>query len=182
MNENKKPEKLKLEHLNRLSVSEFKKSKKLPVVVVLDNIRSMHNVGSIFRTSDAFRIEKIVLCGICPRPPHREITKSALGATDSVDWEYQENIVTALGSLKKEGFQLIGIEQMRDSVALQDFEINSKKAYALSFGNEVEGLSDRALALYDDFIEIPQEGTKHSFNVSVSAGICLWEFYKNLKT
>ncbi len=180
MNENKKPKKLKLEQLNRVSVSEFKQVEKIPLVVVLDNIRSMHNVGSVFRTSDAFKVEKIVLCGITPRPPHREITKSALGATESVEWVYEEEISQVLQSLQKEGYQLIGIEQMEYSVSLKDFKMLKNQKYVIVFGNEVEGLSEDALEMYDKFIEIPQEGTKHSLNVSVTAGIVIWDFYKGM--
>ncbi len=180
MNGNKKPQKLKLEELGRLSIEEFKELEKLPVVVVLDNIRSMNNVGSIFRTSDAFKVEKIVLCGITPRPPHREITKSAIGATKSVKWEYEESIEKALQKLNDEGFTLVGIEQVRNSFSIKDLKLNTENKYAVVYGNEVEGLTENALDSYDFFVEIPQEGTKHSFNVSVSAGITLWEFYKQL--
>ncbi|MDY3345410.1 RNA methyltransferase [Riemerella anatipestifer] len=172
--------KLKLEELGRIDIETFKKTSKTPLVVVLDNIRSMHNVGALFRTADAFLIEKIVLCGITPQPPHREIHKAALGATESVDWVYQKTISVAIEELKTQGYNIIGIEQTTDSISLSDFEINPNQKYALVLGNEVEGLSDEALSLYDSFIEIPQLGTKHSLNVSVCGGIVIWSFFKAL--
>ncbi|MEJ8606058.1 RNA methyltransferase [Riemerella anatipestifer] len=172
--------KLKLEELGRIDIETFKKTSKTPLVVVLDNIRSMHNVGALFRTADAFLIEKIVLCGITPQPPHREIHKAALGATESVDWVYQKTISVAIEELKTQGYNIIGIEQTTDSISLSDFEINPNQKYALVLGNEVEGLSDEALSLYDSFIEIPQLGTKHSLNVSVCGGIVIWSFFKVL--
>ncbi|MDY3521615.1 RNA methyltransferase [Riemerella anatipestifer] len=172
--------KLKLEELGRIDIETFKKTSKTPLVVVLDNIRSMHNVGALFRTADAFLIEKIVLCGITPQPPHREIHKAALGATESVDWAYQKDISEAIKELKIQGYNIIGVEQTTDSISLSDFEINPNQKYALVLGNEVEGLSDEALSLYDSFIEIPQLGTKHSLNVSVCGGIVIWSFFKAL--
>ncbi|ADQ82191.1 RNA methyltransferase [Riemerella anatipestifer] len=172
--------KLKLEELGRIDIETFKKTSKTPLVVVLDNIRSMHNVGALFRTADAFLIEKIVLCGITPQPPHREIHKAALGATESVDWVYQKDISEAIKELKTQGYNIIGVEQTTDSISLSDFEINPNQKYALVLGNEVEGLSDEALPLYDNFIEIPQLGTKHSLNVSVCGGIVIWSFFKAL--
>ncbi|MDY3317017.1 RNA methyltransferase [Riemerella anatipestifer] len=172
--------KLKLEELGRIDIETFKKTSKTPLVVVLDNIRSMHNVGALFRTADAFLIERIVLCGITPQPPHREIHKAALGATESVDWGYQKTISVAIEELKTQGYNIIGIEQTTDSISLSDFEINPNQKYALVLGNEVEGLSDEALSLYDSFIEIPQLGTKHSLNVSVCGGIVIWSFFKAL--
>lgn len=172
--------KLKLEELNRIDVEEFKKTEKISVVVVLDNIRSMHNVGAAFRSADAFVMEKIVLCGITPQPPHREINKSAIGATESVDWEYKKEIKNALEDLKNEGYQIVAIEQTTESISLNKFDIKKGK-YAVILGNEVEGVSEEALPFCDFFIEIPQSGTKHSLNVSVCAGIVMWEFYKNLK-
>lgn len=173
-------QKLKLEELGRIDVSTFKKTEKTPLVIVLDNIRSMHNVGAIFRTADGFLVEKIILCGFTPIPPHREIHKAALGATESVEWEFEESIEKALIKLSKENFYLLGVEQTTSSVKLQDFEIENHKKYALVLGNEVDGLSENALNLYDDFIEIPQLGTKHSLNVSVCGGIVMWEFFKSL--
>lgn len=174
-------QKLKLEELNRIDVETFKTTEKIPLIVVLDNIRSMHNVGATFRTADAFLIQKIILCGITPQPPHREIHKAALGATESVDWKYENDIITVIKELKSEGFEVIGIEQTTDSKMITDFTIDSSKKYAVILGNEVEGISDEALAHIDLFIEIPQLGTKHSLNVSVCGGIVMWEFAKALK-
>ncbi|MEC5157566.1 RNA methyltransferase [Chryseobacterium sp. MP_3.2] len=172
--------KLKLEELGRIDVETFKETKKTPLVVVLDNVRSMHNVGAIFRTADAFLIEKIVLCGITPQPPHREIQKAALGATESVDWVYEKNITEALQNLKTETFKIIGIEQTSNSEIITNYTIDKTQKYALVLGNEVDGLSEEALPYYDTFLEIPQLGTKHSLNVSVCGGIVMWEFFKNL--
>lgn len=174
-------QKLKLEELNRIDVETFKTVEKIPLIVVLDNIRSMHNVGATFRTADAFLIQKIILCGITPQPPHREIHKAALGATESVDWKYESNIISVINELKSEGFEVIGIEQTTDSRMITDFTIDKSKKYAVILGNEVEGISDEALPHIDSFIEIPQLGTKHSLNVSVCGGIVMWEFAKALK-
>ncbi|HCN11336.1 MAG TPA: RNA methyltransferase [Chryseobacterium sp.] len=174
--------KLKLEELGRIDVETFKQTEKIPLVVVLDNVRSMHNVGAVFRTADAFLVEKIILCGITPQPPHREIHKAALGATESVDWIYEKDISTALENLKRENFKILGIEQTTNSEIFTDFVIDKNNKYALVLGNEVDGLSDEALSLYDTFLEIPQLGTKHSLNVSVCGGIVMWEFFKSLKT
>lgn len=173
--------KLKLEELNRIDVETFKETEKTPLVVVLDNVRSMHNVGAVFRTADAFIVEKIVLCGITPAPPHREIHKAALGATESVEWIFTKEITDAVSILKTEGYRIIGIEQTTSSSNIEDFNIDKKQKYALVLGNEVDGLSDDALPLYDAFLEIPQLGTKHSLNVSVCGGIVMWEFFKGLK-
>lgn len=173
--------KLKLEELNRIDVETFKKVEKIPLVVVLDNIRSMHNVGATFRTADAFLIQKIILCGITPQPPHREIHKAALGATESVDWSYENDINTTINDLKSQGFAVVGIEQTTNSTMITDFKIENTKKYAVILGNEVEGISDEALQNIDSFIEIPQLGTKHSLNVSVCGGIVMWEFAKALK-
>lgn len=173
--------KLKLEELGRIDVETFKETKKTPLVVVLDNVRSMHNVGAIFRTADAFLIEKVVLCGITPQPPHREIHKAALGATESVEWVYEKDISETLQTLKKESYKIIGIEQTSDSQVLTDYSITKNEKYALVLGNEVDGLSDEAFSAYDAFLEVPQLGTKHSLNVSVCGGIVMWEFFKNLK-
>jgi len=172
--------KLKLEELGRIDVETFKETKKTPLVVVLDNVRSMHNVGAIFRTADAFLIEKIVLCGITPQPPHREIQKAALGATESVDWVYEKNITEALQNLKTENFKIIGIEQTSNSEIITNYPIDKTQKFALVLGNEVDGLSDEAFSFYDAFLEIPQLGTKHSLNVSVCGGIVMWEFFKSL--
>ncbi|UOU99284.1 RNA methyltransferase [Chryseobacterium daecheongense] len=173
--------KLKLEELNRIDVETFKKTEKIPLIVVLDNIRSMHNVGAAFRTGDAFLIEKIILCGITPQPPHREIHKAALGATESVDWIYENDINTAINDLKAQGFEIVGIEQTSGSQLITDFTIDKTKKYAVILGNEVDGISDEALPNIDTFLEIPQLGTKHSLNVSVCGGIVMWEFAKALK-
>ncbi|WP_139421188.1 RNA methyltransferase [Chryseobacterium mulctrae] len=173
--------KLKLEELNRIDVETFKKVEKIPLVVVLDNIRSMHNVGATFRTADAFLVQKIILCGITPQPPHREIHKAALGATESVDWSYENDINATINDLKSQGFEVVGIEQTTNSTMITDFKIENTKKYAVILGNEVEGISDEALQNIDSFIEIPQLGTKHSLNVSVCGGIVMWEFAKALK-
>ena len=173
--------KLKLEELGRIDVETFKKTDKIPLVVVLDNVRSMHNVGAAFRTADAFLVEKIILCGITPKPPHREIHKAALGATESVDWQFYESVKEAVIDLKTLGFEIVGIEQTTNSVMITDFEIDKTKKYALVLGNEVEGISDEILTDLDVCLEIPQLGTKHSLNVSVCGGIVMWEFFKNLK-
>jgi len=173
--------KLKLEELGRVSVETFKEIQKIPLVVVLDNIRSMHNVGAVFRTSDAFLVEKIVLCGITPQPPHREIHKAALGATESVEWNYYQSVKEAVLDLKTLKYKVIGIEQTSDSVQITDFSIDRSKKYALVLGNEVDGISDEILNHCDSFLEIPQLGTKHSLNVSICGGIVIWEFFKGLK-
>ena len=172
--------KLKIEELNRISVSEFHTMQKLPIVVVLDNIRSGLNVGSVFRTADAFGIKHIYLCGITATPPHREILKSAIGATESVSWSYQSSIVDCLRALKEEGYLITGIEHTSDSLSIFDFKPDKASPRALVFGNEVEGLSNESLNLLDDCYEIPQIGTKHSLNVSVCAGIVLWRCYEYL--
>jgi 23S rRNA (guanosine2251-2'-O)-methyltransferase len=172
--------KLKLDELNRASVSEFKEQDKLPIVVVLDNVRSMHNVGSIFRTCDGFAVEQVCLCGITSQPPHREIEKTALGATQSINWIYYAEPVQAIEQLRKEGYMIIAIEQAENSIMLNDFEAGKSKKYALIFGNEVNGVSDEVMQMIDACIEIPQFGTKHSFNIVVSAGIVLWDFYCKL--
>lgn len=172
--------KLKLEELVRDTVDSYKLKDKLSLVVVLDNVRSAMNVGSIFRTSDAFLVKKICLCGITATPPSREITKTAIGATESVDWEYHEETATALEALKNEGYQLIGVEQTDGSVLLSDFSVGSEDKFALVLGNEVEGVDEELLPMLDACIEIPQEGTKHSLNVSVCAGIVIYHFYQVL--
>jgi 23S rRNA (guanosine2251-2'-O)-methyltransferase len=173
--------KLKLEELGRISVDEFKSTEKLPVCIVLDNVRSLHNVGSAFRTADAFRIAKIYLTGITGTPPHREIEKTALGATNSVDWQHSESTAVLLADLKKDGYQIVIIEQTSESVQLNQFTPDSSKKYCLVFGNEVHGVSEDALPLGDLALEIPQHGTKHSLNISVCLGIVSWEIFKKLK-
>ena len=172
--------KLKLDDLKRATVEEFKKQDKLPVTVILDSVRSMHNVGSIFRTADGFAVEKIILCGITARPPHREIEKTALGATSSIDWLYVENIAEAILALKQDGYQIIAIEQASNSQMLNSFLPDKDQKFALIFGNEVNGISDEAMKMSDICIEIPQFGTKHSFNIVVSAGIVLWDFFNKI--
>lgn len=173
--------KLLNDELNRLSVADFKEMPKVPVIVVLDNIRSLSNIGSVFRTADAFCIEAVYLCGITARPPHREIHKTALNATESVDWVYFNTTEDAVISLKKRNFEIVSIEQVEDSIMLNDFEANNKSRYALVFGNEVKGVGDNIVALSDHCVEIPQWGTKHSFNISVSVGIVLWDIVLKLK-
>ncbi len=170
--------KLSLEELGRISVEEFKDSEKIPVCILLDNVRSLHNVGSAFRTADAFRIEKIYLTGITGTPPHREIQKTALGATESVAWEYAESTTTALEKLKAEGYTIVIVEQTTNSIALQTFEATVGAKYCLVFGNEVHGVSEEAIALGDLALEIPQLGTKHSLNISVCLGIVVWEVFR----
>ena len=165
--------KLKLDELNRVSVQEFKDQKKLPIIVVLDNIRSLNNVGSFFRTSDAFNIEAVYICGITAQPPHREIQKTALGATESVEWEYFETTEQALDRLKEKEFLIYAIEQTENSIYLQEFIYNFDKI-ALVFGNEVDGVGQNVINLSKKSIEIPQFGTKHSLNVSISHGVVLW--------
>jgi len=172
--------KLKLDELNRASVDEFKEQEKLPVAVVLDNVRSMHNIGSIFRTSDGFAVEQICLCGITARPPHREIEKTALGATLSVNWTYYETPLQAVEQLRNEGYKIIAIEQASGSIMLNSFRPQPLEKYALIFGNEVNGVSDEVMQNIDACIEIPQFGTKHSFNIVVSAGIVLWDFFAKM--
>lgn len=172
--------KLKNEELGRLSVTDFKKGTKAPLHVVLDNVRSMNNVGSAFRTADAFSIEKMHLCGITGRPPHREINKTALGATDSVDWEYYKEPAEVIRHLQDKGCTIISVEQTDRSVLLNDFTPRSDTPYGIVFGNEVFGVSNEVIDLTDIAIEIPQFGTKHSLNISVSIGIVLWHFYQHL--
>ncbi|TKB98437.1 RNA methyltransferase [Pedobacter cryotolerans] len=173
--------KLKLDELNRVDITAFKEQEKLPVVVVLDNVRSMHNVGSVFRTADGFSIEKVVLCGITAQPPHREIEKTALGATLSVDWVHFDDTLIAIDQLRKDGYQIIAIEQAKNSKMLNTYLPNQTLKYALIFGNEVNGVSDEVMEKIDECIEIPQFGTKHSFNIVISAGIVLWDFFAKLK-
>lgn len=173
-------QKLKLEELGRVDVDTFKKMQKIPLIIVLDNIRSMHNVGAVFRTADAFLVQKIILCGITPCPPHREIHKAALGATESVDWVHYTSVNEAVLDLKTQKYEVIGIEQTTDSIPITDYNISTEKKYALVLGNEVEGVSDEILHHCDALVELPQHGTKHSLNVSVCGGIVMWEFYNAL--
>lgn len=170
--------KLKNEELNRVTVKEYKALKKLPIIIVLDNIRSLNNIGSIFRTVDSFRFEGIFLCGITAAPPHREIHKTALGATDSVDWKYFDNTASCIDYLRTNKYHIIAIEQVNKSTALDKYDFTRIKKIALIFGNEIKGVSENIIENIDGCIEIPQEGTKHSLNVSVSAGVVLWEAYR----
>ncbi|MEQ8907276.1 RNA methyltransferase [Ekhidna sp.] len=168
--------KIKNEELNRLSPEEFKEAEKIPAVLVLDDVRSAMNVGSAFRTSDAFRLEKIYLCGITAQPPHREINKTALGAQDSVEWEHKETIIECVDDLKKAGYQIVAVEQADESTSLLDFQVEKNAKYAFVFGNEVFGVNETVVEAADTVLEIPQYGTKHSLNISVSIGVVLWDF------
>jgi 23S rRNA (guanosine2251-2'-O)-methyltransferase len=170
--------KLRMDELPRKSMTEIREAEKLPVVLLLENIRSMHNVGSVFRTADAFLAEAIYLCGYTPQPPHRDIHKTALGATETVLWKYVEKTVEALTFLKKAGYQILAVEQVYGSVPLQRFKLKSGEKIVLIFGNEVQGVSEEALEYCDGCIEIPQFGLKHSLNVSVAAGMVLWELVR----
>jgi 23S rRNA (guanosine2251-2'-O)-methyltransferase len=167
-----------MDELHRKSVNEFRQSEKTPVVVVLDNIRSMHNVGSVFRTADAFLIRAVYLCGYTPQPPHRDIHKTALGATETVEWRYFATTVEAVRALKEDGYAIFAVEQTEGSVPLQAFGGDGNGPLAVVFGNELSGVGDEALALCDGAVEIPQWGTKHSLNVSIAAGIVLWELVR----
>jgi 23S rRNA (guanosine2251-2'-O)-methyltransferase len=173
--------KLKNEELNRLSVPAFKDAEKLPIVIVLDNVRSLHNIGSVFRTADAFRIETICLCGITASPPHREIHKTALGATESVNWKYYPTSLSALEELRSENFIIVSLEQAENSLFLHDFMPESGKKYAFIFGNEVTGVGEELIEKSDMLIEIPQFGTKHSLNISVSVGILVWDYFSKIR-
>ena len=170
--------KLSMDELNRISKEDFEKAEKLPIIIVLDNIRSLSNVGAFFRTADAFRIGALYLCGITACPPHREIHKTALGADETVKWRYFETTEAACRQLKEDGYRIYAVEQIENSIPLQDFEFDTHTAYIL--GNEVEGVSEEALPYCDGAIELPQEGTKHSINVSVCAGIVMWKLFENL--
>ncbi|MCH2044642.1 MAG: RNA methyltransferase [Saprospiraceae bacterium] len=174
------PRKLKMNELNRLDVAGFKASKKAPIVLILDNIRSALNVGSAFRTADAFKIANIGLCGITAQPPHREILKTALGASKSVDWQYFKETTDAIQHYKKEGYTILAVEQVKPSISLEDYQLKQNEKIALIFGNEVKGVSQEAVSLADAGLEIPQFGTKHSLNISVCVGIVVWEFYRKL--
>lgn len=174
-------QKLSMDQLNRVDVDTFKSQEKTPLVIVLDNVRSMHNVGSAFRTADAFAIDKIVLCGITATPPHREIEKTALGATQSVTWEHVKESVEAVKQLKEQGYEVYAIEQTNNSISLEKFQPLTNKKYAVVFGNEVHGVDEEIIALADGTLEIPQFGTKHSFNVSVTIGIVLWDLINKTK-
>lgn len=173
--------KLKNNELNRLNLEEFKNSQKIPLVIVLDNVRSAHNVGSVFRTSDAFLVEKICLCGITPTPPHKEIRKTALGASESVNWKHYANNIDCIQELKAGGYHIISIEQADKAVMLNDFNPQKDMKYALVLGNEVKGVEQAIVSASDTVIEIPQYGTKHSLNISVSSGVVIWDFFQKLQ-
>lgn len=172
--------KLKIDELNRISTKEFKEAKKLPLVVVLDNVRSMNNIGSVFRTSDAFRIDSIYLCGITATPPHPDLHKTALGAEYSVDWKYYKNTLDAVNELKGNGYIVYAIEQVEGSIKLDKLQLENDKKYAIIMGHEVKGVAQEVVDACNGSIEIPQYGTKHSLNVSVSAGITLWKIFELL--
>ncbi|MDL2256511.1 RNA methyltransferase [Parabacteroides sp. OttesenSCG-928-K15] len=172
--------KRKITELNRLTPEEFKESKKIPLIVVLDHVRSLHNVGSVFRTSDAFRVEAVYLCGITAVPPHPEMHKTALGAEDSVDWVYFKDTLEAVAHLKNNDYVVCAIEQAEGSILLDDLLLDKQKRYAVILGNEVKGVQQEVVDRCDQCIEIPQYGTKHSLNVSVTAGIIIWDFFKQL--
>lgn len=163
--------------LNRLTVGDFKKKPKTPLILVLDNIRSLHNIGSVFRSSDAFLVEKIYLCGITAKPPHKEIQKTALGATESVDWQYMENTLDVINELKAKEVQVLAIEQAENALPLQEFQPSASKKYAMVLGNEVKGVAQEVVDGCSNVIEIPQFGTKHSLNIAVSAGMIIWDFW-----
>ncbi len=173
--------KLKNKELNRLDIAAFKEQKKTPISIVLDDIRSLNNIGSVFRTADAFLIEKIYLCGITAQPPHKDIHKTALGATESVDWEYVEDIQHVFDRLKEEGTQILAIEQATESTYLQDFSPLKDQSYAIIMGNEVKGVKQSLVSQADRVIEIPQLGTKHSLNIAVTTGIVLWDLFKQIR-
>ena len=173
--------KLKNSELDRLSVEDFKKTSKTPIIVVLDNVRSLNNIGSVFRTCDAFLIEKIYLCGITATPPHKDIHKTALGSTETVDWEYVKNIMDLVQHLKSENIKVISIEQAEKATMLNNFQPEANTRYALVFGNEVKGVKQEVVSASDLVLEIPQFGTKHSLNISVSVGVVVWDVFAKLK-
>ena len=173
--------KIKNEELGRKSIEEYKNAVKVPVCIVLDNVRSLNNVGSAFRTADAFTFEKIICCGITGTPPHRDIQKTALGATESVEWAYEKEVVACVQQLKDQGYYIIAIEQATHRTFLQDLKIDPSLKYAVIFGNEVSGVDDKVINIADEVVEIPQYGTKHSLNISVSIGVVLWDFVSKQK-
>ncbi|MEJ6793205.1 MAG: RNA methyltransferase [Lacinutrix sp.] len=172
--------KLKNSELNRLSVDGFKQANKTPIIIILDNIRSLNNIGSVFRTSDAFLIEKIYLCGITAKPPHKDIHKTALGSTDTVAWEYAESTLSLINKLKADNIKVLAIEQAENATMLDKFEVETNKKYAVVFGNEVKGVAQDVVSASDVVIEIPQFGTKHSLNISVSCGVVVWDLFSKL--
>ncbi|WP_203296202.1 RNA methyltransferase [Luteirhabdus pelagi] len=173
--------KLKNSELDRLTPEEFKETKKTPLIIILDNIRSLNNIGSVFRTADAFAIKKIYLCGITAKPPHKDIQKTALGATESVEWEYVENVTEVVKKLQGEGVFVTAIEQAEGAISLDDFSLQPEMTYALVFGNEVKGVQQEVVSASDTVLEIPQYGTKHSLNISVSVGVVVWDFFSKMK-
>jgi len=172
--------KLKNSELDRLTIDGFKEATKTPVIIILDNIRSLNNIGSVFRTSDAFLIEKIYLCGITAKPPHKDIHKTALGSTDTVAWEYAENTLSLVEKLKAENVKIVSIEQAENATLLNNFKVEKNTKYALVFGNEVKGVAQEVINSSDTVIEIPQFGTKHSLNISVSCGVVIWDIFSKL--
>lgn len=173
--------KLTTEEMHRLSVEEFRACAKQPLAVVLDNVRSLNNIGSVFRTADAFRVERIALCGITATPPHREIHKTALGAEESVEWSYHEEAVACVRGLKEKGYRVYAVELAHDSLKLGTDEVATDKPVAIVFGNEIDGVQEEVMELCDGYLEIPQAGTKHSLNVSCAAAIVIWELFKQLR-
>lgn len=173
--------KLENSELERKSIEDFKEAQKTPLIIILDDIRSLNNIGSVFRTADAFLIKKIYLCGITATPPNKEIHKTALGATETVAWEHNENVLDVIENLQKENVKVFAVEQVESSIFLQDFKVDKEQEYALVFGNEVYGVSQKAVEMCDGSIEIPQLGTKHSLNISVSMGIVVWDLFKQFK-
>ena len=172
--------KLANDELNRLNIEGYKKAKKTPLILILDNIRSLNNIGSVFRTADAFLIEKIYLCGITAQPPHKDIHKTALGATESVDWEYYENTSDLVLELQKKNIHIIAIEQAQNATMLNNLSVEKEQKYALVFGNEVKGVAQDVVTKSDSVLEIPQFGTKHSLNISVSVGVVIWDIWAKL--
>ncbi len=173
--------KLENKELDRKSVADFKTANKTPIIIVLDDIRSLHNIGSVFRTADSFLVEKIYLCGITAIPPNKEIHKTALGATETVTWEYAENILEVIENLKKENIQVFAIEQVENAIYLNNFKVQKNQKYAIVMGNEVFGVSQKAIEICNGTIEIPQLGTKHSLNIAVTTGIVVWDLFKQLE-
>lgn len=174
--------KLKNSELKRLNIDEFKNASKTPLIIILDNIRSLNNIGSVFRTSDAFLIKKIYLCGITATPPHKDIHKTALGSTDTVEWEYGKSTLDVINKLKEDKVSIISLEQAENAILLNEFMPEKNKIYALVFGNEVKGVSQQVVDSSDTVLEIPQYGTKHSLNISVSAGIVIWDLFNKLNS
>ena len=174
--------KLKNSELDRKSISEYKASEKTPLIVILDNVRSLNNIGSIFRTADAFLIEKIYLCGITATPPHKDIQKTALGSTEAVDWEYSENALELVQKLQDEQIHVLSVEQAENSLSLAEFQPEKDKKYALVFGNEVKGVQQKVVSASDGVLEIPQLGSKHSLNIAVSAGVVLWDLFSKIRS